>query len=72
MALLAPRGTPKAAIERINDAVGKALADKEIRERFALFAFEPHSFSPAEIARQIEADSRRYGEVVKRARIALD
>jgi hypothetical protein len=27
---------------------------------------------PGEIAKQIDADSRRYGEVIKRAKISLD
>ena len=72
VALLAPRGTPEAVIARINDGVAKALSEPDVRERLAGFAFEPFSLSPGEIARQIDADSRRYGEVIKRAKISLD
>jgi tripartite-type tricarboxylate transporter receptor subunit TctC len=72
VALLAPRGTPEAVIARINEGVVKALAEPDVRERLAGFAFEPFSASPAEIAKQIDADSRRYGEVIKRAKISLD
>jgi tripartite-type tricarboxylate transporter receptor subunit TctC len=72
VALLAPRGTPDAVIARINDGVAKALSEPDVRERLAGFAFEPFSLPPAEIAKQIDADSRRYGEVIKRAKISLD
>jgi tripartite-type tricarboxylate transporter receptor subunit TctC len=72
VALLAPRGTPSAVIARINEAVAKALAEPDVRERLAGFAFEPFSSTPGEIAKQIDADSRRYAEVIKRAKISLD
>jgi tripartite-type tricarboxylate transporter receptor subunit TctC len=72
VALLAPRGTPDPVIARINEGVAKALAEPDVRERLAGFAFEPFSLPPGEIAKQIDADSRRYGEVIKRAKISLD
>jgi tripartite-type tricarboxylate transporter receptor subunit TctC len=70
--LLAPRGTPKPIIERINADVAKALAEPDVRERLAGVGFEPFSSTPAEMAHAIAADSRNFAEVVKRARIALD
>ena len=72
VALLAPRGTPKAMIAKINADVAKALSEPDVRERLAGFAFEPFSSSPEEIAKAIDADSRRYAEVIKRAKISLD
>ena len=72
VALLAPRGTPKATIAKINVDVARALSEPDVRERLAGFAFEPFSSSPEEIAKAIDADSRRYAEVIKRAKISLD
>jgi tripartite-type tricarboxylate transporter receptor subunit TctC len=72
VALLAPRGTPTAVIARINEDVAKALAEPDVRERLAGFAFEPYRSSPGEITKQIDLDSRRYAEVIKRAKISLD
>jgi len=72
VALLAPRGTPKAIITRINEGIAKALAEPDVRERLAGFAFEPVAATPDEVAKQIDADSRRYAEVIKRAKISLD
>ncbi|MGN8001817.1 Bug family tripartite tricarboxylate transporter substrate binding protein [Acidovorax sp. 22279] len=70
--LFAPAGTPKAAIEKINADVGKVLATSEVKERLATFGFEPYIGLPAELTKAIERDSRTFGEVVKRAKIALD
>jgi tripartite-type tricarboxylate transporter receptor subunit TctC len=70
--LFAPAGTPKAAIEKINADVGKVLATAEVRERLATFGFEPYMGPPGELTKAIERDSRTFGDVVKRAKIALD
>ena len=72
VALLAPRGTPTAVIARTNEGVAKALAEPDVRERLAGFGFEPFSSTPGEITKQIDSDSRRYAEVIKRAKISLD
>ena len=72
VALYAPKGTPKPTIDRINAGVAKALAEPDLRERFAGFGFEPWIAAPADVSRAAEADTRRFAEIVKRANIALD
>jgi tripartite-type tricarboxylate transporter receptor subunit TctC len=70
--LVAPKGTPAALRQKINADVAKAVAEADIRERFNTFAFEPLAWSPDEIARNAEAKSRTYEELIKRANITLD
>lgn len=70
--LLAPRGTPKPIIERINADVAKALAEPDVRERLAEVGFEPFSAAPGAMGDAMAADSRKFAEVVKGARISLD
>ena len=70
--LVAPKGTPAALRQKINGDVAKAIAEPDIRERFNTFAFEPLAWSPDEIARNAEAKSRTYEQLVKRANITLD
>ena len=48
------------------------LAEPDVKERFAGFGFEPYAAPPAEITANIAADSRRYGDIVKRANISVD
>jgi tripartite-type tricarboxylate transporter receptor subunit TctC len=70
--LLAPRGTSKDIIAKLNKDIAVALADKEVVERFAIFAYEPFPMTPADMAKLAEAESRKYGEIVKRSKISLD
>jgi len=46
--LLAPAGTPKAEIDRLNAATNKVLADPAIQERFKRLGVEPRSQSAEE------------------------
>ena len=43
-----------------------------MKARFDGFAFEPIAWTPQEIARNAEAKSKVYGELVKRGNISLD
>ncbi|MDM0115390.1 tripartite tricarboxylate transporter substrate binding protein [Variovorax sp. J22R133] len=70
--LLTPKGVPAAIKAKINADVAKVIADPDIRARFDTFAFEPLAWSPEEIARNAEAKSKVYGELVKRGNISLD
>ncbi len=72
VSLVAPKGVPAAVKAKINADVAKVIADPEIRARFDTFAFEPLAWSPEEIARNAEAKSKVYGELVKRGNISLD
>ena len=70
--LLAPRGTPK-ALDRIGQDIAKALAEAVgLRARFAAFGYEAFPQSSAEMAATIEADWKRYGEVINRLNLSLD
>lgn len=70
--LVAPRGTPAAVIAQVNEDVRKAIAEPDVRERLVGFGYEAYPLSPAQMARAIEADSRRFAEVIRRARLSLD
>lgn len=72
VALLAPKGAPAAAVARVNEDVAKTLADAEVREKLAAFTFDPFNTPSADIARLIDADLRRFGEVIKRMDLSLD
>jgi tripartite-type tricarboxylate transporter receptor subunit TctC len=52
--------------------VAKALANPEVRERFAEFGFEPWIAAPLEISKTMESDTGHFAEIVKGARISLD
>ncbi|SAI66274.1 putattive exported protein [Bordetella ansorpii] len=70
--LLAPAGTPAAVIERLHQAGVKALATDAVRTRLAHDASEPSGAGPAEFAAFIDAEEKRWGKVVKDARLSIE
>ncbi|MFD0669409.1 Bug family tripartite tricarboxylate transporter substrate binding protein [Ramlibacter sp. MAHUQ-53] len=72
VALYGPRGMPKAVVDRIHASVVAAQGEADVKERFATVGFEGWSALPADIARTAEADSARFAETVKRARISVE
>jgi tripartite-type tricarboxylate transporter receptor subunit TctC len=69
VALLAPAGTPKAVIDRLNAEALKALASPEVKERLAVLGAEPMPMSPVAFDSFIRAETVRMGDVVKSAGI---
>jgi tripartite-type tricarboxylate transporter receptor subunit TctC len=72
VALFAPRGTPADIVAKLNADIARVLAEPDVKERLAGFAFEPLSLATAEITRQIQLDSKRYGDVIRKANISID
>jgi len=70
--LLAPRGVSKDTIVKLNKDIAAVLADKDIVERFAVFAYDPLPLTAADMGKLAETESRKYAEIVKRSKISLD
>ncbi len=62
--LLAPAGTPPAAIAALNAAAHGILANAEVRERLALLGAEPAPGTPEELAAFMRAEQARYVRLV--------
>jgi len=71
-ALMAPAGTPKEVVEKIHSDVAKVLQLPEVRERLAGMGAEPSGEAPAELAKRIQVEYDRWGEVVRKANIKAD
>jgi tripartite-type tricarboxylate transporter receptor subunit TctC len=66
---LAPRGTPKDIIERLNREIVKALAAPQAVAALHKTGTEPKSSSPEEFAQYIKREYDTWGKVVKEAGI---
>lgn len=64
-AMYAPARTPDATIATYNRALNKALAQPDVRDRFAKLALEPGGGSPADLTRLQESSTARWAPVVK-------
>lgn len=69
---LAPAGTPKEAIARLNAEFNKALQNAELRKRLADQGAEPLGGTPERFAAVIREDIARWGKVVKESGVRLD
>ena len=63
--VLAPAGTPKDIVDRLNSEINAILATDDLRARLAKLAAEPGSGSPDDFRRFMEAELKRYGDIVK-------
>jgi tripartite-type tricarboxylate transporter receptor subunit TctC len=62
--LLAPAGTPRLIIERLNKELNAVLATDEVRKRLALEGAEPIPGAPEEYAADIDREETRWSKLV--------
>lgn len=67
--LVAPAGTPREIVDRVNAAVHKAAKDPEFREKARKLGATIHTNTPEEFAKDIDAAIERYSRVAKAANI---
>ena len=67
--LLAPAATPRDVVQRINDAVMKALAEKETRDKMFQNGIQPVGSSPEDFARFIALDLARSAKIIRESGI---
>jgi len=71
-ALIAPRGTSKAIIDKLNKDVNQALGDPAVRAKFAELGADPVSGPPEEVTQLIASDIKKWTAIIKKGGIALD
>jgi tripartite-type tricarboxylate transporter receptor subunit TctC len=69
---LAPKGAPRAAIDRLNKEIVAAVADPAVRGRFTEFGAEPISSTPEELQKFIAAEVVKWREIITRGGITLE
>jgi len=72
-ALLAPAGTPRPVVERLNAQVRAALRENSVRTRLEeATGGDVRASTPQEMQATIAADLKRWGQLVKEAKIQKD
>jgi len=66
LGLMAPNGTPKPVIERLNAAINAAIKRPEIVKLWADQGAVPMSMTPEEFDKFLRSDIVKWAEVVKR------
>jgi len=70
--LLAPAGTPRPVIDWLNAETRKAFSAPDVRQRFLSQGITLPLGTPEEFAAFMAADSKRWGEVIRRGNIKVE
>lgn len=70
-ALMAPAGTPKAVIDKIQRDVVKMLQSADVRSRLDQLGMDPIGSTPAEFARQLKQETEQWGRVVRERKLQV-
>jgi tripartite-type tricarboxylate transporter receptor subunit TctC len=70
--LLAPAGTPPDIVSRVQQEVAKSLNTPAIKEKLLAQGAIPSGNTPAEFARHIESEHRKWAQVVKASGAKVD
>jgi tripartite-type tricarboxylate transporter receptor subunit TctC len=70
--IVAPAGTPRRVIDKLNAAIEKILRDPDVKQRFASLGVEPVGGPPEAFSRHIRAESEKWARVVKTANITIN
>lgn len=65
-----PAATPRALVLRLNRDLQRAIAQPDVKERFATLGLEPQGSTPEEFGKVIREDIERWTRVVKAAKLA--
>ena len=63
--LAAPKGTPDAIVDKIQQAVAREFAKPEMQQRLTDLAMIPRVSTPAETRQRVEAELKTFGEIAK-------
>src|SRR3989304_5918250 len=70
--LVAPKGSPSEAVNRLNADMQKALKSKDVLDLLAKLAFAPRGGSPEDFGRLINGEVAKWARVIKEAGIKVD
>jgi tripartite-type tricarboxylate transporter receptor subunit TctC len=69
---IAPAGTPRAIIEKLNGALVKILSEPDVKARFDAQSAEIVASTPEQFADLIRSESAKWGKVIREKNIRID
>ncbi|MBU2408743.1 MAG: tripartite tricarboxylate transporter substrate binding protein, partial [Gammaproteobacteria bacterium] len=71
-ALLAPAGTPKAVVDKLNRAINKTAAQPAIEQSFVKFGVTASTTTPEKLGEMITSDIAQWAPIIRDANISAD
>jgi tripartite-type tricarboxylate transporter receptor subunit TctC len=72
LTLLAPAGTPREVVTRLNTALKNALESKDVRDKFSQQGFDAFITTPEDASKFIAAEVQRFGKLIKTRKITAE
>ncbi len=69
---IAPKAMPDAIQTRLTTEMNKILQSKEVRDKLAAIGWEAIGSTPAEMRDRVVADTKLWGDVIKRANVKVE
>jgi tripartite-type tricarboxylate transporter receptor subunit TctC len=70
--VLAPAGTPRPIVTRLNAELVKVMHSPELKEKLAATGTEPRTSTPEEFAAYIKSEIAKWSEVIRKAGVKAD
>jgi tripartite-type tricarboxylate transporter receptor subunit TctC len=70
--LLAPAGTPRAIVDRLNAELRKLATNEELKKRIAAEGGDPLTSSPEEYAADIDQEEAKWAALIRRLNLKVD
>jgi tripartite-type tricarboxylate transporter receptor subunit TctC len=70
-ALLAPKGTPAAILDKLNAVVNESLNDPEVKQKLAAMGATPLGGTRAQLADYLAKETVKWGQIVREANIQI-
>jgi tripartite-type tricarboxylate transporter receptor subunit TctC len=70
--LLAPKGTPAAVVQKLNEAVRSVLASADLAQAAALQGAIPAYMEPAQLGPEMQRESAEWGRLIKAQKITAE
>ena len=70
--ILGPAGVPREVVATLNKEIHKAMASKEVKDRFTVLAFDAAPGTPQEFLDLLRSEDVRWKQVAKETKIQLD
>jgi tripartite-type tricarboxylate transporter receptor subunit TctC len=70
--LLAPAGTPRPIIDKLNAALRAGIETPEVRARIAADGGDPMSSTPEQYAADIEREDKKWGDLIRKLKLKIE
>lgn len=70
--IMAPRGTPRAIVERLNQEISRIVMVPDLRDAWSKMGVESAVMSPDELGRVLEGEIVKWDRIIKAAKVSLD